>query len=335
VISGTFVGSYLAPSGTAGTPVSGLGFLAAHDWTVVQSGAAGSRVASAVATNAPLHPDDELDGSIPEATLRSLPADGVLIYTRFTTRGDAGVDASFPVRELPLRLGAATRQGEYEVRAGLGTYNVEARIIFGSEHPSAPAIREAQRQLDRLVVAGDRVTISARRVGGQPGTRIDLLGSVDNGRAGERVDVQAKDCGTRYFRIVQGATTHDGGNWSTSYFPPMNTTLRAVWKGATSREIAIRTPVYMSLTPLGRRTYGVWVGSRGQFSRKYVVVQRLERSLGTWKDIKRIRLTNAETRRPTRVGVNVPSGTMLRVFMPLAQARPCYMQGYSNSVRAG
>ena len=333
VLSGAFVGSYLAPSSTAGTSVSGLGFLPAQDWTVVQSGIARSGVASAIATNVPLHPDDELDGRIPERTLRSLPTGGVLIYTRFSARGDAAVDAAFPMRPLPLRLGAALARSEHRLRVGHGTSNVDARIFFGTSRPPEAVVGAAQRQLDRLVVAGVRVTIFSRKVTGQPGTRFDLFGAVDNNRAGERVEVQAKDCGSRSFRIVRAATTEDGGNWSTQYFPQMNTTLRAVWKGAASRGIQAPVPASIFLTQPAARVYAVAIGSPGQFTRKSLVVQRLDRKLGTWKDIKRVRLTSADGRRPTRFQVNVPRATMLRAFMPLSEARPCYVQGYSNTVR--
>jgi hypothetical protein len=79
--------------------------------------------------------------------------------------------------------------------------------------------------------------------------------------------------------------------------------------------------------------YELAIGSPGQFARKSLVVQRLDRKLGTWKDIKRVRLTSADGGRPTRFQVNVPRATMLRAFMPLREARPCYVQGYSNTVR--
>jgi hypothetical protein len=338
VLSGALVGNYLTPSGTAGTPLTGLGFLPAGDWTVVQSGTAASGVATAIATNAKLHPDDELGAGVPEGTLRSLPSDGVVIYMRFTTRGDQSADAAFPIRELPLRIGAAALRGDVRVRAGIGVYNIDARIFFGSNRPTDDAITAAQQQLDRLVVAAERVSLFARPTSVKPGTLVTLFGSVDNRQAGERVDVQIKECGgPPFFRVVSGGITQAGGNWTTTYWPRRNTTFRAVWKGTPSSEIVVRSGMYVSLTQPSPGRYRVWVGGSGALwraqPRRYIVVQRLDRRVGVWKNIKNVRL-GAFNQDPAVFRVRVPKGTMLRAFIPASQARPCNTEGYSFPVRA-
>ena len=339
VFSGALVGSYLTPSGTAGTPLIGLGFLPAGDWTVVQSGTAANGVAAAIATNAKLHPDDDLDAGLPEATPRSLPGNGVLIYAKFATRGDQDADAVFPMRELPLRTGAEAQRGDARVRAGVRGYNVDARIFFGSDRPSSAAIEAAQQQLDRLVVAAERVSLFARPTTVKPGILVTLFGTVDNKRAGERVDVQIKECdGSPFFRAVAGGVTQAGGNWTATYWPRRNSTFRAVWDGAASAEIVVRSAIYVSLTQSSPGKYTVWVGGSGVLwrrqPRKHVVIQRLDRRVGTWKNVKKVRL-GAFNQELASFRARVPKGTMLRAFMPASQTRPCYVEGYSFPVRAG
>ena len=88
--AGFGLGSWLAPSVTAGEERSGLGFLPAQGWTVIQSGSLGpTGEARAVAANVPLDAADDLRG-LPLATLDSLPTRGVVIFATFAPRGDPG-----------------------------------------------------------------------------------------------------------------------------------------------------------------------------------------------------------------------------------------------------
>jgi hypothetical protein len=348
---GFSLGSRDTSSGSAKTNVVGFGFLPAKGWTVVQSGTVGpTGGARAIAANVPLHPDDAV-GDVPSATLESLPAHGILISATFTTRGDPTRDMSFPDRRLPLRLvgakpvspanGArpfARQVAEYRLRAAVGGYNVDARAYFGTV-PDGKAMALAQRQLSRLVVASERVTIAARPSIVAASQRATIFGSVENGEAGELVTVEAKDCGATpaFFRDVASATTSEGGGWSTEYMPQINTTLRAVWKGTASAQIMVRQRPIVSLVRLPSKRFRVQVAGKAQFWRKRVQLQRFERRLGTWKIVRSVVLTktggypgSGEAVSWTEFRASVPARSLLRAVLPRPAARPCYLAGYSK-----
>jgi hypothetical protein len=340
------VGSF-APSGRASS--LGFGFLPAQGWHVVQSGIPDSDgVAHAIAANVPIAPQDSTHAQ-PRTTLRRLPARGVVITATFSPRGDAQVDAGFPVRQPPLLVEIAERIDErrWEVRAGIRGYNVVLTLHFGMAESSERLWAEAQRQVDRLVVAAERVTIFAQpSVVPSTGNRsVRIYGTVDSDKAGESVAIQAKDCGTDFFRLVSGATTDSGGSWWQFYWPAANTTLRAVWNEVASAPITIRVRVFVGLSKR-RDGKSLRVGAQGidSFWRKRVEIQRFERRLGTWRRLQTVVLTESGGNRGSgpNTGLSgslayfvprVPRGTLLRAVMPLSQAKPCYLSGTSLTVR--
>jgi len=345
------LGTSVTPSGSAGTPFAGFGFVPARGWTVVQSGTLDSTgVGAAIAATVPLHRDDAL-GKAPRATVRSLPARAVLIHASFTTRGDAGEDAKFDARPLPLFIANATPApaksgrslGGYRLRAGVGGYNVDARIYFGTAPPSAQMLARAQRQLSRLIVQSERVTILARPTVAAWSATVELFGSVDSGKEGEEVTIQAKDCGKDFFRVVAGTTTRKGGGWSTNYFPSITTSVRALWNDVASRQVTIRqrAPIRLSKTRSAGR-YEVTIVGKKSFWRKRASIERLDRRLGTWSTLRSVVLTESGgtgggggfVYSSAEFSARVPKGTQLRAVLPLSQARPCYLAGTSLPIRA-
>lgn len=342
--------SSLTPSGSAGTTFVGFGFLPARGWTVVQSGAVSpTEGARAIAANVPLHPDDDLH-DVPRGTLASLPPGGVLILATFTNRGDAGEDARFGVRELPLQIASAKPVSpskdrdlaQYRLLAGVGGYNVDARIYFGAAPPSATMLAAAQRQLTRLVVTSERVTILARPTVVPGGKTVILFGSVDSRKEGEEVAIQAKDCGQDVFRVVDGAITREGGGWSTDWYPFITTTVRAVWNDVASAQITLRqrAAVYLRKERLPREFEVAIVGKKTLW-RKRVLIQRFDPRLGTWSLVRTVVLTETGSNGPltstvysrAEFSASFPKGTRLRAVFPLAQARPCYLAGVSLTLR--
>ena len=350
------LGAWNTATGNAGTNFVGVGFLPAQGWTVVQSDSAGPTAARSIAANVRLHPHDRPDGP-PRFTLATLPPDGVVIHATLTFRGDPAADVNFPVRRLPLRFSHASpasaledpvtsppRVSRYRVRAGVGTYNVDAWIYFGSA-PSAAETAAVQHQLDRLVVSSDEVTIVARpAIASLEGPPIRLFGSLQNGRAGEVVTIQAKECGVspQSFRDAAEAHTEEGGSWSLNFLPGANATLRAVWKNQVSAEVAVRQRPRVQLVrpPRSVRRFEVAVVAKAQFWRKRVSFQRFERRLGRWTTIRSVVLTEtgAAPGSPyvwssAKFRASVPSGTLVRAVFPLSQARPCYLGAVSKLVR--
>jgi len=187
------------------------------------------------------------------------------------------------------------------------------------------------------VVASERVTLLARpTVLGSDDLRTTLFGSVDNGRAGEIVTIQAKDCGQRFFTGVASATTRAGGTWTEEYIPAMTTTLRAVWRDAASAPVTVRLHARVSLFQRSPRRFEVFVG--GAFWRKSVLIQR--RQQGSWKTVRSVVLTDTYSQPGSRFattgatfGASYSKGTQIRAVLPLSQARPCYLAGVSKTVR--
>ena len=332
------VGSAVTPSGSAGGNFVGFGFVPAHGWNVMQSGTldeAGE--ARAIAANVPLEPSDDF-ADVSLAALRLLPADGVLIRVRFSPRGDPAKDGAHPVRELPLRFADAERLrpyysvARYRLRAGIGGYNVEARVYFGEDAPSNRAVDAAQNQLNRLVVAADRVTLRAQPL--ITLSVVTLSGSVDNGRAGEDIKIQAKDCGLDFFRVVDGAITERGGGWSTFYNLGQgpSTTLRAVWNEATSAEVAVRKRAWIDLKTLSGRRFEVNVFQRRAW-RKRALIQRFDQRLGRWRPAKSVVLTDDDGYKASAsFTVSLAKGTRIRAVFSRSQTGPCYETGTSRTL---
>ncbi|HEV8250772.1 MAG TPA: hypothetical protein VGQ15_12440 [Gaiellaceae bacterium] len=174
VAVGVVIGALATPSGSAAPAPTGLGFLPAPGWSVLQNGGDGTAVrpAVAIAANVELSPDDDPDG-LPLSTLETLPRDGVVIVASFIARGEAYYDRYFPARRLPLRAADAARGieygvqvrpdrplGEYELKAAVNGHDVDLNFYYGTARPTASALAVAQRQLDRLVVSQPRTSVA-------------------------------------------------------------------------------------------------------------------------------------------------------------------------------
>jgi hypothetical protein len=69
-----------------------------------------------------------------------------------------------------------------------------------------------------------------------------------------------------------------------------------------------------------------------------VLIQRFDRKRGTWVLVKKLRLVNQENAgggvfiwsSTDEFAMTVPKGTTIRAVLPLAQAKPCHIGGYSN-----
>jgi hypothetical protein len=346
------LGSWAIPSGSAGGKLEGVGLLPARGWTIVQSRAKGSTGASSVvAANVPIDTAVR-DVGLSRRTLERLPTRGILIAAKFSPRGDPAVDLGFPLRRLPLRLSDATavpsignlRVAEYRLRAAVEGYNIDAAIYFGALELSRSQIAAAQRQLGRLFVGATRVTIFARLLrSGESRIGLgayELYGSVDTGKADEGITIQAKDCGQDDFRAAAGTTTRPGGGWSLQYYPGINTTVRAVWKGEASAQVKLQQHARVGLyRNRSGKQFRVSSGGKTSFWRKRVLIQGHQH--GRWTRLKTVVLTETHSQGGYYAGsgasadfnVSVPRGTLIRAVLPTGQVRPCYLGGMSDPVR--
>jgi hypothetical protein len=339
------VASWLTPTSSARTDVEGFGFLPAMGWTVIQVGLPGSAESTRmVAANVPISPGDPRRGQPP--ALHAWPPWTIVIDATLKARGEPARDLAFPVRSLPLSLAdarAVTVAGqptlEYVLRAGVDGYNVDASVTFASE-PTEEMFRKAEEQIARLVVSPAAVTIAVRpTVYGRQGPLV-VSGSVTSGKADEKVTVQFKQCGLYplQFRDHAEVLTEDGGGYSLPTGVSANGTFRAVSGGDVSSEVNVQARADVRLTPLPRGRYRVVVVARWSFWRKKVVIQRFDRRSGKWVKLQTMVLEDsiaaggsvfvwASTRKFTP---KVPKGTTFRAVLPLDQAKPCFVAGYSN-----
>jgi hypothetical protein len=337
--------SWLTPTGSARTDVEGFGFLPATGWTVIQVGLGGSAESTRmVAANVPISPSDPGPGQ--PLALHAWPPWTIVIDATLKPRGDLARDLAFPLRSLPLRLADArpvTVPGhqtlEYVLRAGVNGYNVDATVIFASE-PTAAMFEKAEEQIARLVVAPAAITISVRpTIFGRQGP-LAVSGSVTSGKADEKVTLQYKQCGLlpSQFRDFAEVTTHEGGGWSLETGILANGVFRAVSEGDVSNEVQVQKRVDIRLEPSSSRRFAVNVVERFQFWRKQVFIQRYHRGSRKWLLVKKLRLVNTDAAPGStfvwsstdEFAVDVARGTTIRAVLPLAQAKPCHIGGYSN-----
>lgn len=184
-----------------------------------------------------------------------------------------------------------------------------------------------------------RVTISAQPTDLARDRRLTLYGSIPTEQAREIVVLEARDCGQRTYREVARVPTTVGGRYSWEFFyPGITATIRAVWKGNRSAPVRVRDRAFVELRPRGAGAFVVSVRARMGFVGKRAVLQRLTQS--GWKRIATATLTEAGVppgamyvSSTGRAVATVPEGSLVRAVFPRAQARPCYLAGYSNMLR--
>jgi hypothetical protein len=200
--------------------------------------------------------------------------------------------------------------------------------------------RQADEQIARLVVSPAAITLDVRpTIYGRQGP-LGVSGSVTSGKKDEKVTLQFKQCGLYplQFRDLLEVLTEEGGGWSTPTGIPANGVLRAISGGDVSNEVPVKARVDVRLQPTPDRRYEVNVVARWSFWRKQVLIQRFDRRSRKWVSLQRMVLGEngaaggstfvwSSTRKFTP---KVSRGTTIRAVLPLDQAKPCFIAGYSN-----
>lgn len=338
--------SWLTPTSSARADVEGFGFLPAAGWTVIQVGLGGSAESTRmVAANVPIQPAGPRSlFALP--ALKAWPSWGIVISATLSARGDASRDAGFPVRSLPLSLADAKPvtvadlpTQEYVLRAAVDGYNVDASVTFARE-PTAKMFRKAEEQIARLVVSPAAITISVRPTIQGRGSPLVVSGSVSSGKKDEKVTVQFRQCGLfpMQFRDHADVLTEEGGGFSIETGVGANGVLRALSGGDTSNEVPVQARPDVRLSPRPPKKYEAYVVDQRSFWRRHVLIQRYDRKRGTWVLVEKLRLVNQENAgggvfiwsSTDEFAVKVPRGTTIRAVLPLSQAKPCHIGGYSN-----
>jgi hypothetical protein len=173
---------------------------------------------------------------------------------------------------------------------------------------------------------------------------ISFSGRVSNGRAGEVVEMQARECRRgSFYRLIAGTRTVRGGFWVIDnnrngvdiFEIPLQAAFRARWRGAYSRVVTVSAPLpIVARWNPDRRTVRVSVltGRTEFLLGRLVEVQR--KTGAGWLRVKRGRLVR--TRDGSFVTIfRVPTrGLTLRVFAPHATGAPCFSAAASNTWRS-
>ena len=174
---------------------------------------------------------------------------------------------------------------------------------------------------------------------------VSVYGAVLTGQAGEAVTVEAKECGNPApFHDVAKTTTGNGGTWIADEQSYTNVTgltvgattqFRAVWRNGTSDVLTVQARPWMNLLHAGR-TFQLRVGGDDFFRGDEAVVERLD-NRGRWVRVKRIVIERWRSGGPggsATFTARVRHGTQVRVVLPAAQVKPCFLAGVSNIVKA-
>jgi hypothetical protein len=185
---------------------------------------------------------------------------------------------------------------------------------------------------------GQTVTIFARPTVLGWNDLTTLFGTARGAGPQDVVAIEARECGSGFFRTLVEAHVNAGGGWTTDMGTLVTTTLRARFRGAVSPGVRISKQAGVSLV---RKRSGpgfvVAVTAKRSFWRKRVEIQRRQGS--AWRTVRTVVLTDS-VRSTGLVSASeatfrlaVPNGTRLRALVPAAQARPCYVQSVSRVLR--
>ena len=333
-------------------PAVAPAFRPAPGWSVVGGGIDVPPGTHAVlAANVPIDAHAEPLSLAPQSVLATLPADGVFVAV--SGRAVPGAPERTQLGRVPLTLRdaeEATRwvgaQGqeralaEYVLATRAHGLDLDVRVFLGTSEPSRAQLAAAQAQLDRLVVrsAANDVTIAARPTLVRWGEPIALSGAVAGGKAGERVMIEVRECGTDYWRAVDAAITTSGGQWFSETMVGISGALRARTDGGTSAPVQITARPGVILNMLSGPRTRVSVVATKSFWRREVVLQRYAPARQRWIPVQRVRIAESDGAgnfiwNQAYFTARLTKGTLYRAVISNAATGPCYLAGFSNMAR--
>jgi hypothetical protein len=162
-----------------------------------------------------------------------------------------------------------------------------------------------------------------------------LFGILQSRQANQEIAFEAKECGTSgSFHLVGSATTGSGGAFSGAApsLIGVTTRFRARWRSDYSDAVTVHARPRVDLHHSGL-IYGVDVFGRGYLRGKRVTLERFGR--GRWTAVRTMTLrTTFATGGSVSARIRLPGGVLVRAVLPRSQARPCFLPGVSNTVRA-
>jgi hypothetical protein len=170
---------------------------------------------------------------------------------------------------------------------------------------------------------------------------VTASGTIGSGRSDQLVTVQLRPCDEDAWRDLGEATTTSGGAWAVDLVANIGGFIRARSGDAVTDPVTIRQRPWVFFSQRRPGRFRAGVQAYRQFWHRKMAIQRFDTKTRTWVTVKRVLLTEtagsgaqsdvASTTDQFRV--DVPKGTTLRATLPLSEARPCYLAGYSALLR--
>ena len=246
---------------------------------------------------------------------------------------DAPARFPAPSEETTAAVGQRLLRSRRRRRAAsVSTLAVVAAVVVGiavghwALPPDEPAIGAA---------TAPAVTIDVQPKVVRPGASVGLLGAIVVQQQGEELLLEHRACGGswRYLAAVQ---TDEHGGWTHFVIPSSHTSYRAVWRGAQSAavSVAVRPFVLLRFGSEPKRLK-VLIPSLGpSLAGHTVAFQRLVDY--RWRTFRTVALHEDETAYGRTFVAefrhSLPRGTRVRAALLLAQARPCYIGGFSSAI---
>jgi hypothetical protein len=182
--------------------------------------------------------------------------------------------------------------------------------------------------------APKRVTISANHAVMEDGVPLLLRGNVSSGHRGERVTIEQDDCGPIPWHPLRTVRTGDGGGWVSYAAAEESIRLHARWRGTVSRTIRVGVRPDVTLSGVFGSLH-VLIHGYDWFGGKQAVLQTV--AGGRWKTVATTTLVKrgAAGQYAQTVGTftkEVGHG-LFRAVLPTGSAAPCYVAGYSPTLR--
>lgn len=165
-----------------------------------------------------------------------------------------------------------------------------------------------------------------------------LSGVLSTQQTGQRIDIQAQECGQTAFKKVTTVLTTTGGAFTYAAKATINTNFQSKQRKVTSPTAAVQVRPVLTLKKLARNKFSVSATAAQSFVGKYAIFQRLRRT--KWVSLKKVTFaTVTPTTKPTQVSsvtfrIRMPTRLRIRAVLPAAQAATCYIGARSRVIRS-
>src|SRR5919202_1731421 len=183
--------------------------------------------------------------------------------------------------------------------------------------------------------AAPTVTLSQDRRTVFFGGMVRLSGEVSPAAANQKVTI-TQDPQDRPARSVE-VTTQSDGSFQLEVQPRIQTTAQAKYQTASSPQVIMFVRPRVSLRKFGHGRFAVSVVAGRSFVGNYVTVTRWDSKRHQWRSIKRVYLTRfvkSSGASTAAFSLRIRRAIKLRAFLSRPQARPGYLDSWSNFILA-